>query len=79
MIFGVTVGEILGLAVGRGVALGSDSNPGNTLGRVVGAFIDLKAINEIKIPAVNAVTNKIKYNGILFIRFILILSEKQII
>ena len=57
----------LGVRTGRGVAFGSDSNPGNELVRVVGVFIDLKAINEIKIPAPKAVINKIKYSGIFFI------------
>ena len=65
--FGVVVGETLGLDVGLGVAFGSDSNPGNALVRVAGAFIDLKAIKEIKIPATSAAINRIKYNDTFFI------------
>lgn len=66
---GVVLGNvvILGVRTGRGVALGSDSNPGSELVLPVGVFIDLKAIQDIKIPATSAVINKIKYNGIFLI------------
>ena len=60
----------LGVEVGLGVALGSDSKPGNELVRVKGVLIDRKAMNEIKIPAPRAVVNKIRYSGI----FLMVLS-----
>ena len=65
----VAVGDIMGLGIeiGLGVALGSDSNPGSELVRVEGVFIDRKARNEIKIPAPRAVVNKIRYSGIFLI------------
>lgn len=77
--FGVVVGEVAGLGVrtGNGVAFGSDSNPGNELVRVLGAFIDLKAIKEIKIPATNAVMSNIKYTDSLFI-FVVNFNKKVI-
>ena len=61
------MGVGLGVLTGLGVALESDSNPGNELVRIVGVFIDLKARSEIKIPAPKAVINKIKYSGSFFI------------
>ena len=65
----VAVGDVMGLGVemGLGVAFGSDSKPGNALVLVEGVLIDRNARNEIKIPAPNAVINRIRYSGILFI------------
>ena len=65
----------LGVEMGLGVALGSDSKPGSELVRVAGVFIDLRAINEIKIPAPRAVVNKIRYSGIFLIYPSIILPE----
>ena len=73
----VAVGDVVGLGVemGLGVAFGPDSKPGNALVRVEGVFIDLKAINEIKIPAPNAVVNRIRYSGIFLIVYGAIISN----
>lgn len=73
------VGDVAGLGVrtGKGVALGSDSNPGKELVRVVGVFIDLKAIKEIKIPAPSAVINKIKYSDN-FLILLLIITKNSV-
>ena len=65
----------LGVEMGLGVAFGPDSKPGNALVRVEGVFIDLKAINEIKIPAPNAVVNRIRYSGIFLIVYGAIISN----
>jgi hypothetical protein len=72
------VGLTVSLGVRTGVALGSELNPGSEPVRVVGVFIDLKAIREIKIPAPNTVINKIKYNGTLFIIFNVSISENHL-
>lgn len=73
VLLGVGVGAcppLLRSGAGRRVGLGVapvDSNPGNELVLVAGFVTDLKAINEIKIPADRAVINKMKYSGIFLI------------
>ena len=69
--WGELVGEGNGLDVGTGpgVAFGSGVNPGKDTLLVLGVFVDLKARNEIKIPAVRAVNNRITYRDIGFFAF----------